>query len=64
MIQMITKFFPAPQFERVFAPRWGAMPGAEAAAAAAQTAFPMGQVGGAGGASRHTAHGGRRYAPY
>lgn len=27
------------------------MPGAEAAAAAAQTAFPMGQVGGAGGAT-------------
>lgn len=35
-----------PQFERVFNPRWDAMPGAEAAAAAANNAFPMGQVGG------------------
>ncbi|PRW50808.1 ATP-dependent DNA helicase 2 subunit KU80 [Chlorella sorokiniana] len=41
-----------PLFEHVFAPRWGTMPGAEAAAAAAREAFPMGQAAKASRRSR------------
>lgn len=41
-----------PLFERVLNPRWDAMPGAEAAAAAAHNAFPMGQVAKANRRSR------------
>ncbi|KAI7840633.1 hypothetical protein COHA_005655 [Chlorella ohadii] len=41
-----------PLFERVFNPRWDAMPGAEAAAEVAREAFPMGQAAKASRRSR------------